>query len=210
MPKARLLFTLVSGELPPGLNLSFDGEIIGKINSFGTPTAPGLTVFDNNNFQLDGNTTFLDREFKFTARVQDHFGYSAITREFTIKVTDPDDKLYSNLFVQPFMKTNKRQDYEAIISNTNLFDSDIIYRSMISTLEYKNPAYVDFCRNRNKNNKLLCSAAASKIKKKTHQLGDVKSAIANPGTKYTVYEVIYVEVIEQNDGLTKASFSPIQ
>ena len=26
------------------------------------------------------------------------------------------------------MKTNKRQDYEAIISNTNLFDSDIIYR----------------------------------------------------------------------------------
>ena len=72
VPKARLLFTLVSGELPPGLNLSFDGEIIGKINSFGTPTAPGLTVFDNNNFQLDGNTTFLDREFKFTARVQDH------------------------------------------------------------------------------------------------------------------------------------------
>ncbi len=209
VPKARLLFTLVSGELPPGLNLSFDGEIIGKINSFGTPTAPGLTVFDNNNFKLDGNTTFLDREFKFTARVQDHFGYSAITREFTIKVTDPDDKLYSNLFVQPFMKTNKRQDYEAIISNTNLFDSDIIYRPNDPAFGIqKSMRMLIFAGIETKTINYYVAAASKNHKRKRYQLGEVKSAIANtPGTQNTVYEVVYVEVIEQNDGLTKASFS---
>ena len=51
------------------------------------------------------------------------------------------------------------------------------------------------------------AAAYQKPKRKRYQLGDVKSAIANTGTNNTVYEVIYVEVIEQNDGLTKASFS---
>ena len=48
VPNANLLYTLVSGSLPPGLNLGYDGQIIGKINSFGTATAPGLTIFDNN------------------------------------------------------------------------------------------------------------------------------------------------------------------
>ena len=34
--------------------------------------------------------TILDREFKFTVRAEDRFGYSAIDREFTIPhVLDP-------------------------------------------------------------------------------------------------------------------------
>ena len=36
VPRANLLYTLTSGSLPPGLALSYDGEIIGKINSFGS------------------------------------------------------------------------------------------------------------------------------------------------------------------------------
>ena len=112
VPKANLLYTLASGSLPPGLNLSYDGEIIGKINSFGTTNNPGLTVLDNAGLQLDGNTTTIDRQFKFTVRVQDHFGYSAITREFTVKVTDPDDKLYSNFYIRPMLKKEQRSNYE--------------------------------------------------------------------------------------------------
>ena len=45
------------------------------------------------------------------------------------------------------------------------------------------------------------------IKENVTPTREVKSAIANTRTQNTVYEVVYVEVIEQNDGLTKASFS---
>lgn len=35
VPNARVLYSLASGRLPPGLQLTFDGEIVGKVNAFG-------------------------------------------------------------------------------------------------------------------------------------------------------------------------------
>ncbi len=209
VPRARLLFTLVSGSLPPGLRLSYDGEIIGKINSFGSVGNPGLTVFDNANLQLDGNTTFIDREFKFTARVQDHLGYSAITREFTLKVTDPDDKLYSNLYMQPFMKQTKRQAYESIINNANLFDSDAIYRPNDPEFGIqKTMKMLLYAGIETKTVNYYVSATSKNFKRKKYRLGEIKSAVAKtPGTQNTVYEVIYVDVIDDSDGKTKLNFT---
>ena len=211
VPRARLLYTLVSGVLPPGLRLSYDGEIIGKINSFGTPTAPGLTVFDNAGLQLDGNTTFIDREFKFTARVQDHFGYSAITREFTLKVTDPDDKLYSNLYMQPFMKQNKRTAYESIINNANLFASEAIYRPNDPAFGIqKNMKMLLYAGIETKTVNNYVSATSKNFTRKKYRLGEIKSAIAKtPGTQNTVYEVIYVDVIDDADGKTATNFDTL-
>jgi hypothetical protein len=94
VPDAFVLYSVDSGTLPPGLELAYDGEIIGKINNFGSATSVGLTVFDSANLKLDGNTTSVDRTYTFTVKAQDHFGYSAITRTFTIDISDPDDKLY--------------------------------------------------------------------------------------------------------------------
>ena len=35
VPNAKVLYSLASGRLPPGLQLSFDGEIVGTVNAFG-------------------------------------------------------------------------------------------------------------------------------------------------------------------------------
>ena len=64
---------------------------------------PGLTVFDNQQMQFDGNTTSLDRTYKFTIKAQDQFGFSAIEKQFSIKLADPDNKQYSNVFHAPFI-----------------------------------------------------------------------------------------------------------
>ena len=103
MPNPVLLYTLESGRLPPGLSLSLTGEITGKINSFGSASNLGLTTFDNASFLLDNNVTTIDRKYKFTIGVQDQYAYSKITREFTVGISDPDDKLYSNLYFKPFL-----------------------------------------------------------------------------------------------------------
>lgn len=204
VPNANLLYSFVSGKLPPGLTLNYDGEIIGKINSFGNDEKLGLTVFDSGNMQLDRNTTLIDREFKFTVRVQDHFGFSAITREFAIKVTDPDDKLYSNLFVKPFLKNDQRELYRLLITNNDIFDSNLIYRPNDNNFgiqkEMKMLVYAGI---QTKAASYFMSAIAKNHKRKRFKFGDVKSAVAKKvGTQNVVYELIYVEILDPAEAAT--------
>ncbi len=198
VPNARLLYTLESGSLPPGLILSYDGEIIGKVNSFGTATNPGITVFDSQNFKLDNNTTTLDRDFEFTVKAKDQYGYSAITRKFSLSVTDPDDKLYSNLYMRPLLKNTQRIAYEDIISDTSIFDSDFIYRPNDKNFGLqKNMQMLLYGGIETKTAEYYVSALAKNIKRKKYNLGEVKTAIAkNPGSQDIVYEIVYVEVID--------------
>jgi len=204
VPNANLLYTFVNGKLPPGLSLNYDGEIIGKINSFGSVDALGLTVFDNNLFTLDNNLTKIDRQFNFTVRVQDNFGYSAITRDFSITVTDPDDKLYSNLYMQPFLKQTQRDTYELLISNNNIINSEIIYRPNDPAFGIqKQLRMLLYSGLETKESQYYVSAISKNIKRKKYKLGNVKTAVAKiPETTTVVYEVVYVEVIDPNEPLT--------
>lgn len=198
VPNARLIYTLESGTLPPGLSLSLDGEIIGKIRPFGTVNNPGLTVFDSQDFILDGNTTTVDRKFNFTIKAQDQFGFSAIQRQFTITVSDPDAKQYSNIFAQPFMKESKRQTFIDLINNGEIFNPDYIYRPNDPNfgLQRKLKMLV-YSGIETKNINEYVAAAAKNHTRKKLKLGQIKTAVAKtPGTNTVVYEVIYIEVID--------------
>ncbi len=201
VPNPILLYTLENGRLPPGLSLSLTGEITGKINSFGSSTNLGLTTFDNASFQLDNNVTTIDRKYKFTIGVQDQFAYSKITKEFTVGISDPDDKLYSNLYFKPFLKRTDKIIYDTFIGDPSIFLPDAIYRPddkffglqaemkmlMYAGLETKTaPNYV--------------SAVAKNHTRKNLLFGEVKTAVAKtPGTNNVVYEVVYVDIIDPQD-----------
>ena len=201
VPNATLLYSLESGRLPPGLRLSYDGELIGKINSFGTADNLGLTVFDNDTFTLDGATTSIDREFKFTIKARDQFGFSAIEREFTINVGDPDDKLYSNLYYKPLLKLNQRNTYKEFISDPDIFKPESIYRpndsrfgiqKELKMLVYSGIETVDANR--------YVAAAAKTARRKFLKIGDLKTAVAKePGTNNILYEVVYLDVTDPYD-----------
>jgi hypothetical protein len=198
VPNATLLYSLESGTLPPGLALSYDGEIIGKINSFGTSVVPGLTVFDSNQFSLDGNDTTVDRKYKFTVKAQDQFGYSAIQRQFTITVADPGDKLYSNLHVQPFMKEAKRATFINLINDAEIFLPEYIYRPNDPNFglqrKIKMLAYAGI---ETKAVDQYVAAMAKNHTRKSLKFGAIKTAVAKtPGTNNIVYEVVYVEMID--------------
>jgi len=201
VPNATLLYTLESGRLPPGLRLSYDGEIIGKINSFGTVDNPGLTVFDTDTFTLDGATTSIDRQFKFTIKARDQFGFSAIEREFVIVVGDPDDKLYSNLYYKPLLKLEQRNVYKKFISDPDIFKPENIYRPNdprfgiqkdIKMLVYSGIETVTANR--------YVAAAAKTARRKFLKIGDLKTAVAKePGTQNVLYEVVYLNVTDPYD-----------
>jgi hypothetical protein len=198
VPNARLIYTLESGSLPPGLSLSLDGEIIGKIRPFGTVAEPGLTVFDSQSFSLDGNTTTVDRKFTFTIKAQDQFGYSAIQRQFTITVSDPGNRQYSNIYVQPFMKETKRQSFIDLINNGEVFNPEYIYRPNDPNFGLQRKLkMLLYSGIETKNIQEYVAAAAKNHTRKQLKIGEVKTAVAKtPGTNDIVYEVIYLEVID--------------
>jgi len=198
VPNAKLIYTLESGSLPPGLSLSLDGELIGKIRPFGDIDNPGLTVFDGQDFLLDGNTTTIDRNFSFNIKAQDQFGYSSIQRNFSITVSDPGNKQYSNIYAQPFMTESKRQSYVDLINNAEIFNPDYIYRPNDSNfgLQRKLKMLV-YAGIETKNIEAYVAAAAKNHTRKKLKLGEVKTAVAKtPGTNDVVYEILYLEVID--------------
>ena len=202
---ATLLYTKTSGRLPPGLSLDLDGEIVGKVNQYGLVVndilvAPGLTTFDFGTgvTTFDGATTSTDRVYEFTVEARDQFGYSAISRTFSIAIDTPNELIYSNLRVRPFLKTDQRTLWRDFIDNTSVFTPLSIYRPNdpnfglqpeLSMLVYAGietreaAAYV--------------SAIGLNHKKKRFKFGTVKKATALiPGTNTAVYEVIYVEMLD--------------
>ena len=211
---APLLYRKTAGRLPPGLSLQFDGEITGKVQQFGstTPTViDGLTIFDNGLLLIDGGNTTVDRSYTFTVEAKDRFGYSAITKQFTINILDKNDLLYSNLYMKPFMDETLRASYRGLISNPNIFPANVLYRPNDSEFglqkEVKILAYAGL---ETKSLDTYFASSQKYHKKRRYKVGAVKTALAKtPGTNNTVYEIVYAEVIdpaEPTKGKTAKNF----
>lgn len=201
---SSLLYTLSSGRLPPGLTLNFDGEIVGKVVQFATPTSDGLSTIDNNKFTLDGGTTTIDRKFIFTVQARDRFGFSSTTRTFNIVVKDPDNLTYSNLYVKPLFKTTQRQIYKNFIGDSNIFTPNSIYRPNDAQFglqkEVKMLVYAGI---ETKEIKEYVAASRKNHKRKRFKFGELKIAEAKEnGTNTVLYEVIYVDVNDPLDTKT--------
>lgn len=172
----------------------------------------GLTVFDTSEVTFDGDTTSIDKSYTFTARVEDKFGFSAVTKTFTITVSDPDDFTYSNLYVRPFLKQDQKFIYNSFISDPIVFDPSLIYRpndtefgvqTQVKMLVYAGIETTDI--------ENYVAASAKNHRRKTFKFGEVKTAVAKlPGTNDIVYEVVYVEIIDPADssnGVVKNSIN---
>ena len=212
LPDGNLVYELVSGRLPNGLSLVYNGEIIGKATQFGTVDEPGLTVFDGGLTQFDENTTTIDRTYTFTVRAQDRFRYSAEEKTFTIRVIDQDDTLYSSLYMKPLLKPEVRNEYRLFINDPIVFPPDAIYRPNDPEFGIqKTPKMLAYAGIETKTLPEFVAATAKHHKRRRYKTGDVKKAIAKqPGTNDIVYEVIYLEVVdpaESTEGETRKTFT---
>lgn len=200
VPNATLNYTLIGGKLPPGLKLVSDGTIQGKVNQYSTENTPGLTTFDNVTTKFDNDTTTIDREFTFIVLAQDQFKLSSVTKIFTIKVTTPNDLLYSNIFIKPLLTPEKRLELLDFFSNQDIFERNLLYRSSdpefgiqreLKMLVYSGIETVSAAE---------FSAAFGRSYKKRFRFGNIKKAVAKiPGTNDTVYEVVYLEMLDNQE-----------
>jgi hypothetical protein len=214
VPDALIKYNLVSGQLPPGLVLKNDGEIVGKVPINGTPEQPGLTFFDSGATVFDGSTTTLDREYNFTVLARDRFGFSAITRTFNLKISDRDNLTYSNVYVKPFLKSSQKNSFLNLINDSKIINPTLVYRPSDPNFgvqkELKALVYAGI---ETQNISNFVSASAKNHRRKRYFLGDVKTAVAKAeGSNDIIYEVVYIELKDPanpTSGKTKTFFKTL-
>jgi hypothetical protein len=208
---SNLRYDIISGKLPFGLELKRDGEIIGKVNQYGTASNKGLTTIDTRTTTFDGGNTSFDREYTFTVLARDRFGYSAATRTFTLSVIDIDSKVYSNIYMQPFIKPAQKSSFLSFINDYTIFTPNYIYRPYDPEFGVqKNLRTLAFAGIEQKIIDYYVAAIAKNHKKKRYKFGDLKTAVAKKeGTNEVLYEVVYVDIIdpqEPTSGSTALSY----
>jgi len=207
VPDTAMIYTLKSGKLPFGLTLNYDGEIIGAARQYGTVDDPGLTIFENKTVtwdgELPGDTTF-DRNYKFTVEARDRFNYTAIEREFTLKVADLDNTQYTDIYMRPMLSAKQKRYYKDFISNPEVFTPEKIYRSSDSTFGVqKNLDMLVYAGVEAVSIDKFIAGAAKNHKRKKYILGEIKSAVAKESaTSDTIYEVVYIEVKDPANSTT--------
>jgi len=207
-------YSISAGKLPPGLTLKKDGEITGKIANNGTVSNPGLTLIDGDTTTFDGEKLSFDRSYKFTVVAKDRANYTATTREFTLQIDDSDSKLYSSIFMKPFLKKTQRDYFQNFVNDSRIFTPSAVYRPSDENFgvqkELKSLVFSGLEQRTMSN---LTAAIRKNHKRKNFNFGSIKTAEAKlPGTNETVYEVVYVELIDPampSKGKARTSFKTL-
>ena len=227
IPNATVVYTLAGGALPPGLILTPDGEIVGKVNQYGNASTglKGLITFNVNQSlhptatheptTFDKNATTFDRKYTFTIRARDQYGYSASTKTFYITVDTPNAITFSNIKVQPYLKTlpdpwevsvnssakSQRDKFKEFINNPSIFTPSSIYRPNDKNFGVQHDlSMLIYAGIETREAAVYVSAIGLNHKRKRFQFGNVKKAVAvKPGTNTQIYEVIYVEMVDPSE-----------
>jgi hypothetical protein len=207
----RLSYTLKSGTLPPGLEFLPNGLIQGKIRQFADSDQDGLTRFyDQDSALIDStnsrtyettfdntNTTF-DKVFNFTVSAIDGANFASSDRDFTIKVIAEREITFCNVYAKALQPKNKRLEWFNFITDATIFSPNSLYRygdnnfgvqAEIQALIFagiESRSAVEFVQAMSRNHY-----------NKRFTFGDLKSAKGrDPVTQETIYEVIYVDLID--------------
>ena len=221
----RVVYDLVSGELPPGLQLLGTGIIEGKVKQFADDTGPGLTRFYERDSSIedstgsfdfsgtwDGGTTTFDKVFVFSAKARDGANFAESIKEFQIKVVADNTKTFANLYLKALQPKNKRLEWFDFITNSNVFRANEIYRygdvnygvqNELKVLIYAGIESVEAVN--------YVQAMSRNHYRKRIRFGDVKSAKAkDPVTQEVIYETVYVEIADEYETNGKSISNTIE
>ena len=188
------------GALPIGLELLSDGVIAGRV-SFET------LALDNNVTSIDGDLTTFDQVYTFAVNVFDNDNFVSDQKEFTISVIKRNIAPYENLYIQALPNRSQRALYDSIINNSDLIPTNYIYRQWDPWFGKNTLRRVLFMTGLNPDQVAdYISAMELNHYWKTLNFGEIKTAKAVDSSFNTVYEVVYIELIDP--GVNSAGVGP--
>jgi hypothetical protein len=205
-PDIKMVYSLTDGQLPPGLTFKSDGTIVGKIpykdsvttvDAFDSPLTNEQFNEGRLDFIIDGGESTLDQDYTFTVQATDIYSSSAISKRFTIVLGDNSLTPFSTLYVKPFMYKDKRKSYRYFINDSSIFDPRVMYRPADPAFGIQSEI------------KLIIEHGLETLNLAEYVLGfqqyfynkrfffgDVKTLPAKDERGNYVYDVVYVDIID--------------
>jgi len=184
---------LTSGySLPQGLSLTPSGLIIGRVSfeMFG---------LDSDVVTLDQGRTTLDTVYKFSVIAESIDGTISSERIFTIQVVKRNTRPYEDLWLRAYPRVSERDEFRALIQNETLFPTESIYRIEDPNYGLAKNIRMLFLAGLNPSELSHYAAVASQNHfKKRMIFGDIKTAVARDNAFNIRYEVVYLEILDEN------------
>lgn len=188
-----LIKPLYVSQFPQGLKLQSDGLIVGQA-SFKCHEDDAVNVPIENFYQ-----------FVVRAQTQDGTVYSDKT--FDLTITRFNQQPYDNLYIRSFPQIRERQGIQAIFSNTNLFPPSFLYRPSDSRFGINRDLKFLFQGGVNPSSLAEYEPAlATNHAVRSILLGELRTAVNLDQNLNTVYEVVYIDIIDRwlgRDPVTK-------
>ena len=178
--------------LPQGLSLTIDGLISGRVSFQVFSIDQGTTTFDSE------DTTF-DFTYQFTVTARDLANTVSSNRTFTLKIRAFDKIPYENLYLKALPTQDQRNSFRDLITDTAIFPLEKIYRledpwfglaSDIKTLHLAGLSPSTLAE--------YTQAADTNHYTKKLTFGEIKTARALDSNFNVKYEVVYIEVKDEN------------
>ena len=170
-------FGLVSyGALPLGLEITRDGLLSGRTS-----------------FEMRSNL----ETYVFTVAASDADGLVYGQKEFFIEVVQRDKRPYENLYITALPNREGRNIYSNLLNNTDILPTDLLYRPYDPWFGKNDLRRVLFMTGLNPDeiSDYVSAITVNHYWKKLH-LGNLKTARAVDNDFNTVYEVIYLEILD--------------
>ena len=190
-------YNIVAGSLPTGLTMAIDGTIIGKI------AYNSQTYFDKSYgfgaFTLDNGLTTIDKLYNFTVQATDAYQTSILEKDFFIQVDETSNAKYTEMYIRPFFSSSQRDMYSEFITNDYTFTNSMLYRPLDSKFGVQlDIKFVLEHGIEELNLSEYALAFTDDFKRQQLYFGDIKTAVSKDAKNNVIYEVVYVEILDQS------------
>ena len=202
--------SLGTNKLPQGLKLNENGLIVGRVSFENMMFDTGTTTFDISNIYT--NETTFEQIYSFVARVFSADGVIDTYKKFNITLKSSTDKPYESLYARALPVLTQRNIYDNLIQNNDDIPSQDVYRAS----DYAYGIQTDL--------RTVIAAGLMPVPEtdyieamsknfwnNTFRFGSFKTARALNTDGTVKYEVVYVELIDNKQGIdpvTGLSASP--
>ena len=203
--------SLGTNKLPQGLKLNEDGLIVGRVSFENMMFDTGTTTFDITNIYT--NETTFEQVYSFVARVFSADGVVDTYKKFTITLSADSDKPYESLYARALPAQAQRDIYDTLIQNNDDIPQQDVYRPS------------DYAFGVQKDIRTVIAAGLTPVPEtdyieamsknfwnNTLRFGGFKTARALNSDNTVKYEIVYVELVDNTQGVdptTGLSASPV-
>ena len=190
--------------LPQGLTLNSNGLLVGRVSFETLVFDTGTTTFDITNFY--SNETTFETEYSFTVRIYSADGVIDTYKTFSVTVDADSNKPYESLYARALPDQAQRDIYDTLIQNNDDIPSEDVYRASDYAYGIQTDLRTVIAAGLISSPETDYIEAMSKnFWNNTFRFGGFKTARALNTDGTVKYEVVYVELLDNSQGIDPTS-----